>query len=127
MSQASVPAPSIKLTSFACPVCGAHSAQTWFDAYLRRCGDKNPIPHILTSEELDKHEAETKKIADKKDRAPMEGVIRHFRRILDGDPFIDDSRVDIYNAPSLSNIFVSSCYTCNKISIWLHDRLLYPP
>jgi hypothetical protein len=130
MSQASVPAPSVKLNSFACPVCGAHATQTWFDVYLNVIGGDNTVPTIFSSEKLDSIEADAKqKHMDDRSRAPVVEVIKHFRRMLNGEPFIEPKtdKQDIYNAPQLFNTFVSRCYTCSNLSIWLHDRLLYPP
>jgi len=27
----------------------------------------------------------------------------------------------------VTNLFLSKCYVCSKIAVWVHDRLLYPP
>lgn len=127
MSQASVPAPSVKLTSFACPICGAHSAQAWANVSLRPCAGDNPVPNIWTPETLEQLEGHAATMRDEKARAPMDEAIMHLRRMFQGEPFIGKERETIYNAEPLSNVFVSRCYTCGKLSLWLHDRLLYPP
>jgi len=126
VTQASVPAPSVKLTSFACPICGAHATQTWFMIRLEECSGDDPVPVILSLKQIENGEADAKEIRDDKARAPMENILQNFRRMLQGEPFIDPNRETIYNAPDLANIFVSLCYTCGRPSIWLHDRLLYP-
>ncbi len=126
MTQASVPAPSVKLTSFACPVCGAHATQNWFRLYLKSYGKDQPVPTILSLDALEDLEAEAKKTRDEKARAPLERFIQHFRRMLQGNPFLEPDNSDLYHAPILENVFVSRCYTCEALAIWLHDRLLYP-
>lgn len=127
MTQAAVPAPSIHLTSFACPHCGAHATQHWFYARLEKCTGDNPIPIIFSKEKLEKFEAQLSGMTED-DRAPMEGVLKYYSRLLQGEPFLDeDNKQDIYRAPTLGNIFVSRCYTCKRLALWLHDCLLYPP
>ena len=56
MTQASVPTPSVKLTSFACPNCGAHSTQTWYSVTLERLTGGNPTPYIPTLEDITQRE-----------------------------------------------------------------------
>lgn len=126
MTQASVPSPSVKLTSFACPHCGAHATQTWFLTRLEQCSSKNPVPAIWPLEEIVKIEVAAKNTQDEKARAPIMEVAQHFRRVLLGEPFIGSHRETLYNASPLENIFVSLCYTCGQTAIWLHDRLLHP-
>jgi hypothetical protein len=126
MNQVAVPAPSINLTSFACPVCNAHSTQHWYQVCLDRYTSKDPTPTVFGLEEIEGFEAEAKKM-DSDSRTPLENAIKHFRKMLHGEPFIGPDVLSPHKAPVLNNIFVSRCYTCNEVSIWLHDRLLYPP
>lgn len=127
MSQSQVPAPSVELTSFACPHCGAHATQHWFNTYVGRISGENPTPSILSAEEIERIEKDAKASRDEKHRAVMLGFVQNFRRLLLGEPFIKKSDQAPYNPPCLENVFISHCYTCNKPAIWLHDRLIYPP
>jgi predicted RNA-binding Zn-ribbon protein involved in translation (DUF1610 family) len=127
MTQTAVPAPSIRLTSFACPVCGAHSNQTWFDLHLTKCDTKDSVPSVWTQDQIEELKAQVAKTRDDKARAPGEKVIEHLTKMLAGEPFMEErSDARYYTAP-LCNVFVSRCYTCGQLAIWLHDRLLYPP
>lgn len=127
MTQAAVPAPSIKLTSFACPVCGAHATQDWFQLRLEACKGENPVPKVWSYEQLEELEGELENIQDAKAREPLENMLKHFREMLHGEPFIGQNRDAVYGSVPLHNVFVSRCYTCGDLAIWLHDRLLYPP
>lgn len=127
MSQSKVPAPSVELTSFACPHCGAHATQHWFDTYVARISGESPIPAIITADMIDQIDKDVKAARDEKQREVLSGFAQHFRRMLLGEPFIKKSDRAPYNPPRLENIFISQCYTCDKPAIWLHDRLIYPP
>lgn len=126
VTQTSVPAPSVKLTSFACPHCGAHATQTWFLTRLEQCSSENPTPTTPPLEKIKQAEADVKDISNEQARAPIMEATQHFRRVLLGESFIGYHRETLYNASPLENIFVSLCYTCDQTAIWLHDRLLYP-
>ncbi|HSQ40339.1 MAG TPA: DUF4145 domain-containing protein [Anaerolineales bacterium] len=126
MTQPSVPTPSISLASFACPHCGAHATQHWHYTKLERCQGTAPLPLLLSEERLKKIE-ENLKGQEEKDRAVMEKLVHFQRRLLLGEPFVERTRENLYDALTLANIFVSQCYTCKRVALWLHDRLLYPP
>lgn len=126
MTQTSVPAPSVKLTSFACPHCGAHATQTWFLTRLEQCSSKNPVPNIWSLEDIEKIEIQAKNTQDENAQVPIMDAAQHFRRVLLGEPFIGSHNKTLYDALPLENIFVSLCYTCGQTAIWLHDRLIHP-
>jgi len=127
VTQAAVPAPSIHLTSFACPHCGAHATQYWYNARVNKYTDENPVPAIFSEERIEAFEARLAAAKEESERTTLEHVIKLARRLQLGEPFLGESSGALYNAPSLANVFVSRCHTCNRLSIWLHDRLLYPP
>lgn len=127
MSQSQVPRPSVELTSFACPHCGAHATQHWFNTFLGRISGENPTPIIPLMETIERLEKEVDTSHDESDRAVMTSVAKHLRRLQLGEPFLNNSEKPPYNSSRLENVFVSHCYTCGKIAIWLHDRLFYPP
>ena len=126
MSKSSVPAPSIRLVSFSCPTCGAHASQTWYSTRVVRLSDKHPCPIVLSLESIEELEADAKNNRDANERAAMETAAKYFRKMLAGKPFFEKSEETIYTAPTLENVFVSRCYTCRAVAIWLHDRLIYP-
>jgi len=72
-------------------------------------------------------EQEAKAHQDEHQREFLSRMAAHFRRILTGEPFISHSKESVYCPATLENVFVSLCYTCEQPSLWLHDRLIYPP
>ena len=51
--------------------------------------------------------------------------IRACSRTAEGQPFLNEENRDYYG-PSLYNTYVSRCFNCKAISIWIYDRLVYP-
>ena len=128
MTQAAVPAPATNLTSFACPVCGAHSTQTWFNFRADPIRDESKHPVLTTQEHVESAENDLKRMGtDDHERSMLENIERLFKKQVLGDPFLEESKKDAYRIPILENVFVSRCYTCGKLAIWLYDRIIYPP
>jgi hypothetical protein len=127
MTQASVPAPSIRLSSFACPHCGAHATQYWYKLRADQHEDKDPLPFVPTFEDVETIESQLPQIRDEDARKPMEAMARLWKRLTLGEPFLRSNNEPIYRLPILENVFVSRCYTCDALAIWLHDALIYPP
>ena len=127
MLQSQVPAPSIERTSFACPHCGAHATQHWFNTFVARISGERSTPSIPSMASVEQIEEEADETNDLKRRALLLSIGKHFSRLLLCEPFIEKNEKTLYNPPSLENVFVSNCFTCSKPAIWLHDRLIYPP
>jgi hypothetical protein len=126
MSTIPIPAPSIKLSSFACPHCGAHATQSWFNLRIQAYSGKNPVPLLFSSDAVDDIEAASLEIKDLDSRKQHERMASHFRRLLQATPFFGEKGDTIYSSRPLENVFVSQCYTCSSLALWLHDRLIYP-
>ena len=43
-----------------------------------------------------------------------------------GQPFINRSDVHENHLEDVNNIFLSQCFDCSQISIWIHDSLVFP-
>jgi predicted RNA-binding Zn-ribbon protein involved in translation (DUF1610 family) len=117
-------APAITSKSFSCPHCGAHSDQTWFEAYADPVGKDQRTPLLMTAEKL---EEVKKDIGQHLDPEPARELIKRFMREAAGEPFLLRLDNSVYIGRRLENIHLSSCYTCGEISIWRHDTILYPP
>lgn len=120
-----IPAPSVLETDFACPQCGAHAKQHWFTTYVRARPDDNPTPVIPDLEacrarSFEPHEREE---AD----AWFSEHLPWAERMEKGEPFVSDVGKWDSLRSRLDNVFYSQCYNCERGSLWIHDRLLYPP
>lgn len=126
MSNNAVPAPSIDRNSFGCPHCGAHATQHWFNTYADSITGEKPTPRIISSEKIDLFELEIAREKDGEERGKMRAAVQHLRKLLNGEPFITKNNNGAYVSRVLENTFISECYTCKQIAIWLRDRLIYP-
>ena len=57
----------------------------------------------------------------------MAGV-RGADRLAQGYPFLeyDNDNPNAYDVLDLFNVFVSQCFECERVSIWIHKNLIYP-
>jgi hypothetical protein len=113
--------PSVNSKSFSCPRCGAHADQTWLSMHAARLEN---LPTIWTEERI----AKAKREFDSHDE--QEVLKKHLpslERLTLGDPIIRQNKNSSYVAYDADNLSVSWCYSCNEISVWRHDSILYPP
>jgi hypothetical protein len=111
-----VPA-SISESGFNCPHCRVLTTHRWNHCYVRPFQKKGDVPNLLKSvDDIDWSKFE--KDEERKLRTFVE-------KLLLGFPF-PESEAHSRFVHNLNNIHVSVCYHCDKASIWLTDRLLYP-
>jgi hypothetical protein len=114
-----VPA-SVKETAFNCPHCGALTSQEWYSLYADRVehGRTPFLPDaafekaVLNDPELDD---ETK-----------ERLIADAHNMNTGLVYLAE-RNGHYLQTGAANLFISCCFNCTKIAVWVHDRLIFPP
>lgn len=113
--------PTISKTAFNCPHCSALTTQNWFKVFAGRFDGKQRTP-FLPSEEVIEKVSTTSDISD----TVKSELIKDYRKILSGYPFLIKSEESPYNPPKVSNCFVSACYNCKELTIWIHDKIVYP-
>jgi hypothetical protein len=119
MAKKSVP-PSIKETAFECPHCGAFTTQYWYTLHANKKVEDRPLPFIPDDEHVNS--------VKQNKEVPEEAKQHHLdwcKRMATGLVFLEstESKYCYYNA---DNLFLSECYNCKKIAVWVHDSLLYP-
>lgn len=111
--------PSIKLNSFSCPYCEAIAHQDWFRLGAKGI-DNGGIPLIPDDSALRTiKDNENIKYEDKK------RFIGICEKIMSGVIFLEEKYTHEF-VDSLHNVWLSKCYSCKKLSIWVHDRLIFP-
>lgn len=113
--------PSTKETSFNCPHCGALAKQFWYELHAERKSEEHPLPIIVG--EKGAEEFNLKHIDDNELK---EQLTKWANRMADGVPFFEYSKDGKWLHQATHNLSASSCYNCDKISIWIYDRLVFP-
>lgn len=109
--------PSIQEKSFDCPHCHTTKApQTWFCAYAT----KQP-PVVLAD-----RDALSSFLKDGR----FLGLSRsQTQSLAEGKIFFWNSNKNLLpsNSTRIENLFLSQCYICQEIAVWVHDKLVWPP
>ncbi len=113
--------PTVSKTAFNCPHCSALTTQNWFKVFAGRFDEQQRTPAFPSEEFIKKISA----ARDIPDEVKVERI-KYYRKILSGYPFLKKSKESPYNPPTVSNCFVSACYNCKELTIWIHDKIVYP-
>ncbi len=112
--------PTLGAKSFSCPTCGALSHQTWYNLHGIQY-EKDDAPSLVDAnapvQVMQNREAELE---------IRQNVAEYFRKRLTQLPFLENHEQSKRVTLSLENVWVSRCYSCNALAIWLWDRLIFP-
>jgi hypothetical protein len=113
--------PSVKETAFNCPHCGALAKQAWCDTFARGKEVKRPLPIIVGeggAEEFNWSEIEDEDLKKK--------LTEWANKMATGVPFLELIKDGTRLHQQLHNVNLSICFNCNKLAVWIYDRLAYP-
>jgi hypothetical protein len=117
-----IPEASVYETDFACPHCGAHAKQHWFEVYGQSISRASNRPFIPDIEAMKKHVLES----DEERQALKEIHLPWAERMLKEQPFITQLKTYKSINVEFENVFVSQCFNCEELALWVHDRMIYP-
>ncbi|API54843.1 hypothetical protein BMW22_15345 [Rhizobium leguminosarum] len=101
--------PSISATAFNCPHCGVLTTQHWHYGHVEKY-EKGVTPVIISG---DDHGAAFR--------------FDSFAQALKTEqPFIWNDDVGFDSTSRLYNLNFTQCYQCEKVAVWIFDRLIYP-
>jgi hypothetical protein len=113
--------PSIKETAFDCPHCGAYTTQSWF--YLRA----DSISGEQKTPDIPDEKFKTEMINSKDFDAGMKQSLTEWIEKMDsGSIFFQEKEGGSYDSHRVNNLYLSQCYNCDQISLWVHDNLVFP-
>lgn len=113
--------PSIRETAFSCPHCGAYTSQTWAKLFADFLSGETKTPFIPDRETLDRLHSSRELEVEMKAR-----LEEHFQLMLQGEPFFERHERSSYLNTEIHNAWVSRCFNCKGIAVWVHDRLVFP-
>lgn len=113
--------PLISKTAFSCPHCGAYTTQNWFQINADPYSEEHRTPTI--PDEAMAEEFKTAKDLPEEMRGELVKWVKDMRV---GRPFLEKTKNTLYNRPTVQNCNISSCYNCKELSIWVHDKIVYP-
>lgn len=113
--------PSVSRTAFNCPYCGTLTTQVWSKLYADRYGSERKCPPMPDESVIERFRSDKELDKERKDQ-----FINFIKRLMSGELFYEKVEGSVYPQFHVSNLNISECYECHKLSIWLHDRLLSP-
>jgi hypothetical protein len=108
--------PVLGRESYSCPHCGAIAHQDWFE--LHATAAQSPPSFVDLN-----HVAEVIATADPQMRAGLEDFID---KKLSYEIFFSEATKDLYNAKGIVNLTLSRCYSCERLTLWQYDKILWP-
>lgn len=112
--------PSVHETALNCPHCGALAKQDWFTAHADQM-NKDATPLIIDLAKL--KEFEGRKFEHEEER---DSLLSLFKTLSSGQPFLQYVERHRSVGANIHNLWISRCFNCNDISIWLFDRMIFP-
>ncbi len=113
--------PSIKETAFDCPHCGAYTAQHWFYLHADIISGEKKTPDI-PDEEFKTGINNNKDI----DAGMKQRLAAWIEKMDSGLIFFQEEERGSDNAHRVNNVYVSKCNSCDQISLWVHDHIVFP-
>lgn len=112
--------PSVTETAFSCPHCGAFTTQYWFELRASQIAGKSQLPFIPGPSHKQRFELDREVPPEAK-----KDLLEWLDKIASGQVFFHSTKSE-YSTLSVHNLHLSKCYNCEKLAVWVHERLLFP-
>jgi len=112
--------PSIQRSAFSCPHCATFTTQYWRSISASSLG-KNGRPTLIDEQQLGlmslKAQGETK---NRDQKAAL------IERLKSCRPILHQSGNIVRAEYTAWHLYISQCYECDDIAIWIYDRMIWP-
>ena len=112
-------APSIRATAFNCPNCGALVKQEWCSLQAVKLPETKPLPEIIHSDY--QMNINVQGVEDPEER---ERMLHIMGKLTNGWPVLSGG--GNHSGVGLQNVFVARCFNCKDLSVWIHEKLVFP-
>ena len=113
--------PSTTETAFDCPHCGAFTTQHWFKLHADHVGKELRTPNIPNEVMKENIRAAKELGAETK-----QNLMQWIGKMDSGLVFLDQNKQGAYIYNDVNNLFLSQCYNCKKVAVWVHQSLVFP-
>jgi len=112
--------PSISETAFNCPHCSALTTQYWYEVFPKQITSEKKVPFVFNEKHREGIARSSK--FEGEDKAKFLALCdKHISGLVSFEPVSS-----VYPDYKVINLHLSRCYNCDKISVWVHDKLLFP-
>jgi len=116
----SVPA-SIAEVAFDCLHCGSYTTHTWYQLWGTALLGDSRTPSIVDAASIERVRENTNLRQDMRDF-----VTSHFEQLLSGLVLVEQLTNSKYVGYSVENLHLSKCFACEKVSVWVYDKPVFP-
>jgi len=109
--------PSITATAFSCPHCGAFTTQFWYCLFAQELTGDQKTPFIPKPSMKAKV-----RVSEKGGKELFEWI----DKMVEGFVFFQKEEQGQYLYLKGDNLYLSKCYNCKKIAVWVNERLVFP-
>jgi hypothetical protein len=113
--------PSVTATAFDCPHCGAFTTQHWFQLLANVITDGQRTPSIPDEDTIRQFQSSKELSVEEKT-----ALVTWAKETQTGLVLLDKHQRGTSAYVDVSNLFLSECYNCKKVAVWVHDRLVFP-
>ncbi|HEU5294211.1 MAG TPA: hypothetical protein VFU71_05440 [Burkholderiaceae bacterium] len=119
-------APALGRPSFRCPHCDAFTSQKWYGTIWTEASKKDSLPSLPGADAFEDPEI-FRKLEPKNAKAQQSMMIEWRDKMRSGEPFFEGLSGAKYPDGLEYNLFISECYVCSRLSLWVGEKLVLPP
>ena len=113
--------PSVRETAFNCPHCGALTTQQWYQFRAQPLRGERRVPFVIDAADRENMDFSMFEDVDARNQAEQWADL-----LMRGEPSFGKAPRGDHSTLELSNVSVSECFNCAKLSVWIYDRLVHP-